>query len=267
MKILFIGDIIGKPGRKCVAGHLPNLIKEKDIDFVVANGEHIAHGFGIQEAQCKPMFEAGIDCFTGGNHTLKNRAGYHFIETDKRILRPLNFPKDSIGRGLEVYEKDGKKILVISLIGRVFMDPLNSPFDAVEEVLKEYKLGKNIDAIFIDIHAEATGEKMGIGHHIDGNVSAVAGSHTHIPTADAHIMEHGTGYISDAGMCGDYNSMIGMETAGALHKLLSKVPNGPFEPAKGEATFTAVLFDIDDKGLCKSVEQIKTGGFLERTSL
>jgi 2',3'-cyclic-nucleotide 2'-phosphodiesterase len=267
MKILFIGDIIGKPGRKCVAEHLPKLIKEKNIDFVVANGEHISHGFGIQEAQSKPMFDAGIDCFTGGNHTFKNRDSFHFIEKEKKVLRPLNFPEGSVGRGFSVYEKNGKKILVINLIGRVFMDPLDSPFSAAEEVLKHYTLGKDIDAIFVDFHAEATGEKMGVAHFIDGQVSAIAGSHTHIPTADLHIMEKGTGYITDSGMCGDYNSMIGMETTNALHKLMSKVPNGPFTPATGEATFTASLFEIGDDGLCKSVEQIKTGGFLERTSL
>jgi 2',3'-cyclic-nucleotide 2'-phosphodiesterase len=267
MRLLFIGDIIGKPGRKCVAEYLPKLIEENNIDFVVANGEHISHGFGIQEAQCQPMFEAGIDCFTGCNHTFKNRDSFHFIETEKKVLRPVNFPKDSVGRGFEVYEKNGKRILVINLVGQVYMEPYDSPFTAVNEVLENYELGKNIDAIFVDFHAEATGEKMGLGHYIDGRASAVAGSHTHIPTSDFHIMEKGTGYVSDAGMCGDYNSMIGMETSGALHKLISKVPNGPFEPATGEATFVAVLFDIDDKGSCKSVEQIKLGGYLERTSL
>ena len=267
MKILFIGDIIGKPGRKCVAEYLPKLIKEKNIDFVVANGEHISHGFGIQEAQSQPMFDAGIDCFTGGNHTFKNRDSYHFIEKEKRVLRPLNFPAGSVGRGFHVYENKGKKILVINLQGRVYMEPLDSPFTAVENVLQNYTLGKDVDAIFIDMHAEATGEKMGIGHYTDGRVSAIAGSHTHIPTADLHIMEKGSGYISDSGMCGDYNSMIGMETTNALHKMMSKVPNGPFTPATGEATFMASLFEIGDDGLCKSVEQIKMGGFLERTAL
>jgi 2',3'-cyclic-nucleotide 2'-phosphodiesterase len=267
MKILFIGDIIGKPGRKCVAENLPKLIEDKNIDFVIANGEHISHGYGIQEEQSKPMFEAGVDCFTGGNHTFKNRAGYHFIEKEKKVLRPLNFPKDSIGRGFETYNKNGKKILVINLVGQIYMDTCDSPFSAVDEVLKNQEIGKNVDAIFIDMHAEATSEKMGMGHYTDGRVSAVAGSHTHVPTADLHIMEKGTGYISDSGMCGDYNSMIGMETSNGLQKLTSKIPNGPFKPATGEATFTASLFEIGDDGLCKSVEQIKIGGYLERTSL
>lgn len=267
MKILFIGDIIGKPGRKAVAKHLPKIIEEQNIDFVVANGEHISHGFGIQESQSIPMFETGIDCFTGGNHTFKNRDSYHFIASEKKVLRPMNFPKGSIGNGFEVYEKNGKKILVINLVGQIYMEAYDSPFSAIDEVLERYELGKNVDAIFIDIHAEATGEKMGVAHYIDGKVSAIAGSHTHIPTADFHIMQKGSGYISDAGMCGDYNSMIGMETENALHKLISKIPSGPFTPASGEATFMAVVFDIDEKGLTKSVEQIKLDGYLERTKL
>lgn len=267
MKILFIGEIIGKPGRKCVAEHLPKLIKEKDIDFVIANGEHISHGYGIHESQAKEMFEIGVDCFTGGNHSFKNRAGYHFIEKDKRVIRPLNFPKDSIGRGFSIYEKNGKKILVTNVMGRVFLEPADSPFSALDGLLEKYELGRNVDAIFIDIHAEATGEKTGIAHYVDGQVSAMAGSHTHIPTADLHIMQKGSGYVSESGICGDYNSMLGMETAGALHKLISKVPNGGFTPSTGEATFMGSLFDIGEDGLCKSVEQIKIGGFLERTSV
>ncbi|MCT4575640.1 MAG: YmdB family metallophosphoesterase [Alphaproteobacteria bacterium] len=267
MKILFIGDVIGKTGRKSIVKHLPTLIKEKNIDFVIANGEHISHGYGIQEEQCKPLFEAGIDCFTGGNHTFKNRAGFHFISSDKRILRPENFPLGSIGRGFEVYEKNGKKTLVINLIGQIYMDTYDSPFVAADKIMEKFSLGNNIDAIFVDFHAEATSEKMGIGHYLDGRVSAVAGSHTHVPTADLHIMEKGTGYITDAGMCGDYNSMIGMKTEGGLHKLISKVPNGPFEVSKGEASFVACIFETDESGLCKSVEQIKIDGFLERVEL
>lgn len=262
-----MGDVIGKPGRKAVVKHLPNIIKEKNIDFVIANGEHISHGYGIQEPQCKPLFEAGVDCFTGGNHSFKQRDSFHFISTDKRVLRPLNFPEDSIGRGFEVYEKNGKKILVVNLMGQIFTGTYNSPFAAINNLLKEYSLGKNVDAIFIDFHAEATGEKMGIGHYVDGKVSAVAGSHTHIPTSDFHIMEKGTGYISDAGMCGDYNSMIGMEKVNALQKMISKVPNGPFTPAKGEPSFVAVIFETDEKGLTKNIELIKLDGYLERTSL
>jgi len=268
MKILFIGDVIGKTGRKCIAEYLPKLIKEKNIDFVIANGEHISNGFGIQEAQAKTLFDLGVDCFTGGNHTFKKRDSFHFIETEKRVIRPANFPKSSVGRGHYIFEKNGKKILVLNLMGQIFMDSsYDSPFDLADKILENYSLGRNVDAIFVDFHAEATGEKMGLGHYLDGRISCLAGSHTHIPTSDFHIMEKGSGYISDAGMCGDYNSMIGMKTENALHKMVSKVPNGPFEIATGEPSMVAVLFDINDQGLTREVEQIKIGGYLERTKL
>jgi 2',3'-cyclic-nucleotide 2'-phosphodiesterase len=206
----------------------------------------------------------GVDVMTGGDHIWDQKDTIGFIANQKNLLRPLNFPKHTPGNGAMVFNVGNYKILVVHLLGQVFIkNNLNCPFEMAEDLLKNYQLGKNIDAIIVDIHAEATSEKMAMGKFLDGKVSFVVGSHTHIPTNDFHIMRQGTAYHTDAGMCGDYNSVIGMQEGVPIKSFLTKRRVGKMEPATGEATFCATLVEIDDKtGLAKKIEAVKLGGVL-----
>ncbi len=265
MKILFCGDIVGRTGRKAIEKYVPKLKSELNLDLVITNVDNASGGFGINQNTCDELIKIGVDVMTGGDHIWDQKDTIGFINNQSNLLRPLNFPKHTPGKGTVIFTtKNGKRILIIHLLGQVFIkNNLNCPFEMVEELLKNYQIGKNIDAIIVDMHAEATSEKMAMGKFLDGKVSAVVGSHTHIPTNDFHIMKQGTAYQTDTGMCGDYNSIIGMQEGVPLKSFLTKRRVGKMEPATGEATFCATLIETDDKtGLAKKIEAIKLDGTL-----
>lgn len=264
MKIIYFGDIVGKSGRIAVLNSLGEIRSRFAPDIVIANGENAAHGFGITEKICKEFFEAGIDVIVTGNHAWDQREIVGFIEREPRLLRPNNYPKLTPGSGSVVAQtKDGKRVLVIQVMGRLFMEPLDDPFASVESALGNHRLGASVDAIVVDIHAEATSEKTAMGVHLDGRVSMVVGSHSHIPTADARVLPGGTAYQTDAGMCGDYNSVIGMKKEAAVARFIKKMPGEKLEPAEGEATVCAVLVETDDAtGLARTCRPVRMGGGL-----
>ena len=264
MKVLFFGDIFGRSGRDALVKRLDYFKKKLNPDFILANGENASHGRGISQEICKNLFNAGIDILTSGNHIFDNKDVLNFIDDETRLLRPINYPIDTPGNGFGIYEKNQKKLLVINVMGRVFMDPLDDPFESIRKVINNYSLGKNINASIIDMHGEATSEKMAIGHEFDGKVSLIAGTHTHIPTADAHILKNGTAYISDIGMCGDYDSVIGMDKEKILQKFKKKTPIRGISPATGEASLTGFFVEINDStGLATSIKLIIIDGQLQ----
>ncbi len=267
MKILFIGDISGRSGREAVEKHLPGLKNKLNPDIVIANGENAAHGIGITEKNCKEFYAAGVDVITTGNHVWDQREIIPYIAKDKNLLRPINYPSGTPGNGSVKFKiADGREVLVINAMGSLFMPPLDDPFRMLKEIVSKEKLGQTVAAIFVDFHAEATSEKMSLGHYLDGQVSAVIGTHTHIPTADHHVMEHGTAFMADAGMTGDYNSVIGVQKEMPVDKFVSKMPGEKFRPADGEATLCGALVTTDDKtGLAVSIEPIRIGGKLSQT--
>ena len=264
MKVLYIGDVVGKSGRKVVLDHLPRLRDELSLDFAIVNGENAAHGFGITGAICEQFFDAGADVITTGNHAWDQREIIDYIGTEPRLLRPINYPEGTPGQGMGEYQTaDGKKVIVIQAMGRLFMDPLDDPFASVTRAMLNKKLGENVDFVMVDIHAEATSEKMAMGHHVDGRASMVVGTHSHIPTADAQILPGGTAYQTDAGMCGDYNSVIGMTVGPAIGRFTSKMPTQRLEPAAGEGTLCAVFVETDDAtGLATTISPVRVGGRL-----
>ena len=266
MKLLFLGDVLGSSGRKVIVKHLAGLRERLDLDFVVANGENAAGGFGLTRNTSDELFEAGVDVLTGGNHTWDQREILDFIREDERVLRPINFPEGTPGRGVGIYEtKKGDKVGVINALGRVFMDPLDDPFHAVNMALMKLKLGQSCQAVIVDIHAEATSEKMAMGHFSDGRASLVVGTHSHVPTGDAQILPGGTAYQTDAGMCGDYNSVIGMDIEEPIRRFTTKI-GGRFSPAKGDGTMCGVFVETaDDTGLALSVTPVRLGGRLIQT--
>jgi 2',3'-cyclic-nucleotide 2'-phosphodiesterase len=265
MRILFIGDIIGKPGRDVVGAELPRLRESLALDFVIANGENAAGGFGLTRATANELFGAGVDCLTTGNHWADQKEILSFIGDEERILRPRNYPPGTPGRGANLYQtRAGHRILVVNAMGRVFMDPLDDPFAAVGTELDACPLGEAADAVVVDIHAEATSEKMAMGHHCDGRASLVVGSHSHIPTADAQIFPAGTAYQTDAGACADYDSVIGMEKFEPLQRFLKKISGGRYSPATGPATLCAVFVETDARGLAARVEPVRVGGRLKQ---
>ncbi len=249
MKILFLGDIVGRSGRDAVVKHLPKLKKDLALDFIVVSGDNAAGGFGITPQICKDLFDAGADVVTGGDHIWDQKEIVPYLSTEKRLLRPHNFPDKTPGTGVGTYTaKNGAKIMVIHLLGQVFIrDHTNCPFAAADKLLDGIKLGNSVAAVLVDFHAEATSEAMAMGIHLDGRVSAVTGSHTHVPTADARVLPKGTGYHTDAGMCGDYNSVIGFDPAGPMERFLTKIPKAKMEPASGDATLCGTLIETDDK--------------------
>ncbi len=264
MRLLFCGDIVGRSGREVVIEHLPDLRRRLDLDFVVANGENAASGFGITEKICRQFFDAGIDVITTGNHVWDQKETLGHIDGEPRLLRPENFPKGTPGRGAALFEvRGGRKVLVINVMGRVFMDPLDDPFATVDAVLARARLGATADLVLVDVHAEATSEKMAMGHFVDGRASLVVGTHSHVPTADAHVLPGGTAYQTDAGMCGDYDSVIGMDKAEPLQRFTRKIGSGRFSPSVGEATLCAVFVETDDStGLARHIAPLRLGGRL-----
>jgi len=265
MRLLFLGDIVGRPGRTAVSNALPGLIARYAIDFVVINGENAAGGFGITEAILNDVLDAGADCVTLGNHSFDQKDTLVFIERHDRLIRPLNYPKGTPGKGSTLLKaKNGADVLVINAMGLVFMPDLNCPFRAVDAELTACSLKQGADVILLDFHAEATSEKQAMGLFLDGRASIVVGTHTHTPTADARILPGGTAYMTDAGMCGDYNSVLGMDSDEPINRFLTKVPRGRYEPATGPGTLSGMLVDIDDAtGLATRVQPFRQGPCLE----
>jgi metallophosphoesterase (TIGR00282 family) len=265
MKILFLGDVMGRAGRAAVAERLPALRQAWGLDFVVVNGENASQGAGLTGDHAKELFTAGADCVTLGDHAFDQKDMIGFCEQDGRIIRPLNFSKVAPGRGAKVFTAtQGRRVLVLQALGQVFMKrPFDDPFSAVEAVLKTHPLGGAVQATIVEIHAEATSEKMAMGHWCDGQASLVVGTHTHVPTADAMILSKGTAYLSDAGMCGDYDSVIGMEKLEPLRRFITGMNSARFEPAGGEATLSGVYIETDDKtGRATKVAMVRQGGRL-----
>ena len=266
MHLLFIGDVIGRPGREVVQTELPKLRDALALDFVVVNGENLAGGFGVTRATANEMFTAGADVITTGNHWLDQREILSFIDDDDRVLRPRNYPPGTPGKGAGLYEtRKGARVLVANVMGRVFMDPLDDPFAAIAAELSACPLGEGADAVIVDMHAEATSEKMGMGHFCDGRASLVVGSHSHVPTADAQILPGGTAFQTDAGACADYDSVIGMEKFEPLQRFTRKMPSGRYTPANGPATLCAVFVVTDAKGLATRIEPVRVGGRLKQS--
>ena len=263
MNILFCGDVVGRPGREAVKKHVPVLRRQFAIDLVVVNAENAAAGRGLTERLCGELYDAEVDILTTGNHVWDQREIIPYIDRDPRVLRPANFPKGTPGAGWRLHPVGGQSVLVVNLMGRLFMDALDDPFARLAELLAEFRLGVDAAAILVDFHAEASSEKMALGHFADGRVSAVLGSHCHVPTADNQIFPGGTAYQTDAGMCGDYDSVIGMQKGPAVLKFVTKMPGERAQVAEGEATLCGILLETDDKtGLAVSVEPIRIGGRL-----
>jgi 2',3'-cyclic-nucleotide 2'-phosphodiesterase len=267
VKVLYCGDVVGRSGREAVIDHVPALKKQLSLDFVVVNGENAASGFGITEKICTSFYDVGVDCIVLGNHSFDQKEIMGYMSKDVRLIRPINYPEGTPGRGAATFKtRGGKTILVVQVMGTVFMDPLDNGFTAVEKILATGRLGTKYDFILVDIHGEATSEKMAMGHFCDGRVSMVVGSHQHVPTADAMILPKGTAYQTDAGMCGDYHSVIGMEIEEPLRRFTRKISGGRFSPALGEGTMCGVFVETDDKtGLAIKIEPVRVGGKLKQT--
>ncbi|MDP5327756.1 MAG: YmdB family metallophosphoesterase [Paracoccaceae bacterium] len=265
MRILFLGDVMGRAGRAAVVEHLPGLRRDLRLDFVVVNGENATGGMGLSGDHARALLAAGADCLTLGDHAFDQKDMLAFIEKEPRIIRPLNYSRMAPGRGARLFEAAGRKVLVVQALGQVFMKrPFDDPFSAVDAVLKTHPLGGLAQAIVVDMHCEATSEKMAMGHWCDGRASLVVGTHTHVPTADVQILGAGTAYQTDAGMCGDYNSVIGMEKTEPMRRFLTGMPKDRFQPAVGPATLAGVFVETDDRtGLARSVRMIRVGGRLE----
>ena len=265
MRILFIGDVVGKTGRVVILEKLPGLIRDWKLDLVIINGENAAGGFGITETIYNDLIDAGADAVTLGNHAWNQKEALVFIERAPRLIRPLNFPRHTPGRGAALIDtKNGARALVINAMGRVFMEPLNDPFSAIGRELDACPLRETADAIVVDFHGEASSEKQGMGFFCDGRASLVVGTHTHVPTADHQILPRGTAYMTDAGMTGDYDSIIGMQKDEPLQRFTTGIPSGRFEPAQGIATLSGVAVETDDTtGLALRIAPVRTGGRLE----
>ncbi len=253
MWVLFLGDVVGSPGRRAVREFLAGISSRRDVDLVVANGENVAGGTGITEASVRELFDCGVDVLTGGNHIWDKREGLSLVRDEERVLRPANYPPGAEGRGWGVYRgRSGAAYAVVSLIGRVFMGAYDCPFRWMDEFLPG--ITRKAAAVVVDFHAEATSEKRAMAFHLDGRVSAIAGTHTHVRTGDAQLLPGGTGYVTDAGMCGPVRSVIGMEAKDVLKRFLLQVP-ARFEVASGEAEVAGIFFDIDPvSGACRGVE-------------
>jgi hypothetical protein len=264
LNILLLGDVVGRSGRDAVKAHLPGLKRDLAVDVAIVNAENAAHGYGLTERLAGELYDAGADILSTGNHVWDQRELIGTIDRDPRILRPANFPEGTPGAGWRLHPLgNGRTVLVINLMGRLFMDMLDDPFARLEMILAEHQLGANATAIVVDFHAEATSEKMAFGHFADGRVSAVLGTHTHVPTADAQILPGGTAFVSDAGMCGDYDSVIGMQKAPSVRRFVTRMPGEKPKPAEGEGTLCGVFAAIDDRsGLARRIEPVRLGGRL-----
>lgn len=265
MRLLFVGDVVGRSGRLAIADHLPRLVADLALDFVVVNGENAAGGFGITEEICQDFLDAGADVVTTGNHVWDQREALVFIERQPRLVRPANYPAGTPGRGATVaIARNGARVLVCNVMGRVFMDALDDPFLAADRELAACPLGEQADAVLVDFHAEATSEKQAFAHHVDGRASLVVGTHTHVPTADHQILDGGTAYLSDAGMTGDYGGVLGMDKEEPVARFLRKIPSARFTPSMGEATLSAVAVEVSDRtGLAERIGPLRVGGRLE----
>ncbi|CAO5674423.1 MAG: 2',3'-cyclic-nucleotide 2'-phosphodiesterase [Holosporales bacterium] len=262
MKILFLGDIFGRSGRDAVATALPKLKQKFLPDVIIANVENAAHGFGVTPKIADDLFALGIHVLTTGNHVWDHKEIMPYSNQHKNFLRPLNYPPQTPGHGYVLFRTAiGQDILVINLMGRVFMDALDDPFAALDHLLKAYRLkSNNIGAIFVDFHAEASSEKMSMAHYMDGRITALVGTHTHTPTADAQILNGGTAVQTDAGMCGDYNSVIGVKPQSPIYKFTKKLPGEKFSPSEGPATVCGVFIETNDQtGLAQSIFPIRMG--------
>ena len=256
VRLLYFGDVVGKPGRRAVTGAVSRLTWEKGIDFVVANGENAAGGIGIDPGSARELLGAGVDVLTSGNHVWSKREIYDYLESSDRLLRPANFPPGVPGRGWVLHRTEaGVAIAVVNLIGRVFMGPADCPFRAAEEILE--RIGDSARVILVDMHAEATSEKVAMGRFLDGRVSAVVGSHTHVQTVDADMLPKGTAYITDTGMCGPVDSVIGMKSEQVIRRFRDQMPVR-FEVPGGPALLQAVVVDVDEEtGRARSIERIR----------
>ncbi|MDC0052164.1 TIGR00282 family metallophosphoesterase [bacterium] len=266
MNILLLGDIVGPSGKKVVSEKLPNLIKKKNIDFVIANGENAADvGFGLNKKDFDLIVEAGTDVVTTGNHVWDQSETVSFISLEKRLLRPFNLPSGSPGNGFGIYKtKNNKKIAVVNLMGNVFMRKSDDVFLAAKNFIDKIKLKRDADFIIVDMHAETTSEKEAMGYLFDGNATMIVGTHTHVPTSDHRILDKGTAYQTDIGMCGDYNSVIGMNKENSLKKFLKESGVVKHHPSLGEGTISGLMVTgSKETGLAKKVEPIILGGCLE----
>ncbi len=264
MNIFFLGDIVGKPGRSAVIENLNNIIKDRAIDFVIVNGENAAdQGVGITEDNCNELFYSGVDVITTGNHVWDQKETINFIEKEKRLLRPLNLPLNSPGKGFRIFEsKNGFKIGVLNIMGNVFMKKSDDVFEKVNLFLKKYVLKKDYDFLIVDFHGEITSEKMAMGHLLDGKATLLVGTHTHVPTNDARVLKKGTAYLTDAGMCGDYDSVIGMDKTNSLNRFQKKNSLKHF-PAEGIASLCGLIVEANSiNGLANKVESFIYGGEL-----
>jgi len=265
LRILFIGDVVGRAGRTVVNEQLPGLVRDWKLDLAVVNGENAAGGFGITEAIYNELIDAGADAVTLGNHAWDQKEALVFIERAPKLIRPLNYPAGTPGRGAALVDaKNGARVLVINAMGRIFMDPLDDPFGAVEREIAACPLKSQCDAIIVDMHAETTSEKQAMGQFCDGRASLVVGTHTHAPTADHQILTRGTAFMSDVGMTGDYDSIIGMSKDEPLGRFLRRIPKGRFEAADGPGTLCGLAVETDDAtGLARRVAPVRIGPRLE----
>lgn len=253
VRVLFLGDIVGEPGRSAVLAALPGLREEFATDFVVANGENAAGGLGITPRIADSLLEGGVDVITLGNHTYRHHEVYPYLDEQDRIVRPANFARGNPGHGSCVVTADGVRLAVLNLSGTVLMEAARSPFPEAEARVAE--LRDAADLVLVDFHAETTSEKVAMGWHLDGRVLAVIGTHTHVPTADARVLPGGSAYISDAGMCGPRDSVIGVKKEQALERFLTAMPVR-FETATGDVWVMGVLIEADDRGLARSIEPV-----------
>jgi metallophosphoesterase (TIGR00282 family) len=265
LRIAFFGDIVGKSGRDAVTKYIKTNKSSLKIDCVIVNAENAAHGFGITQKICDQFFEAGVNAITLGNHTFDQKEDMQLFDRELRLVRPMNYPSGTPGKGYTIVKLpfSGQSVLVINLMGRLFMEFNDDPFNIINEFLKSYSLGRVVDAILIDFHAEATAEKTALARYLDGRVTAVIGTHTHVPTSDLRILKHGTGYLSDCGMCGDYDSVIGMDEDAAIKRFTHKIhATARMQPAQKEATVCGVMIDVNPDGLCRNIQTIRVGGCL-----
>ncbi|MEO9826238.1 MAG: TIGR00282 family metallophosphoesterase [Paracoccaceae bacterium] len=267
MKLLFLGDVMGRSGRRAIVERLGALRSAWKADFVVVNGENATSGVGLSVDHAKALLDAGADVLTLGDHAFDQKDMLQGVEREPRILRPLNFSKAAPGKGARVFDAPGgRKVLVAQVLGQVFMKrAFDDPFSAIDEVLRAHPMGGLVQASLVDIHCEATSEKMAMGHYCDGRASMVVGTHTHVPTADATILPGGTAFMTDAGMCGDYNSVIGMDKAEPMRRFLTGMGKGRFQPAMGEATLSGFFVETDDRtGKAVRAEPVRDGGRLSQ---
>jgi hypothetical protein len=269
MKILFLGDVAGPSGCKAVQGYLPQIKKKKKIDFVIANGENASEaGVGITEKNAEDMFNAGVNVITSGNHIWDKKETIEHITKEKRLLRPENLIEGTPGKGFEIYSvPSGEKIAVLNLMGNIFMKKCEDVFRTAEKIFNKFKLKRDADFIVVDFHGEVTSEKMAMGHYLDGKATLVIGTHTHVPTSDFRVLENGTAYQSDVGMCGDYNSVIGMNKENSLKKFFNNKEAKKHFPSLGEATLSGIIVEGDlNTGLAKSAKQLLFGGVLKEVN-